>query len=253
MFAEGEVEALPEQLFRQRSFSPKTVNDPCLSGTDCLFHRDQFIPRPDAVQDEREGMSLCERGRGMEYLQLYRQRGCGAFVQSRFTDGDNAGQGGLVVKLTELLFYIIYMARMNAGGTKGYRFLCGADEGVDDGDDVRIARCLVRMYIVVNHLSGDRVIAASTPWMAAEEAADGQIKSFHGTMFFEGFNGVFGAGRGESAGRQGQGGDAIPVEVERQQEQECEQPFHYSLSQSVCKAFTIAFSTSEKGGSVLLR
>ena len=38
-----------------------------------------------------------------------------------------------------------------------------------------------------------------TPWMTSEDASDSQIKSFERAMFPEGFQGILGAGRSETA------------------------------------------------------
>jgi hypothetical protein len=43
------------------------------------------------------------------------------------------------------------------------------------------------------------IISASAPWMAAEDASDGEIEAFDGAVLAEGLEGVLGAGGRETA------------------------------------------------------
>ena len=55
--------------------------------------------------------------------------------------------------------------------------------------------------------------------MATQDATDGQIKSFDGTMLLQGLYGVLTTRRGEAAGRGCQGGDETAVETNGSDEQ----------------------------------
>lgn len=97
-------------------------------------------------------------GRSTKELHLLGKWCCGTFVQSRFADGDDARLNGLTAQFCQLFFYIIYIARMNTDGAEkrqwiGQRIRCGVDpnERVDNRNNIRRGRHMVRMYIVVNH------------------------------------------------------------------------------------------------------
>ena len=62
-----------------------------------------------------------------------------------------------------------------------------------------------------------RVVARTAPGMAAEDAADGQVESFEGAVFFDGLHGILRAGGREAARRAQHGRYAPLVEVDGEQ------------------------------------
>ena len=73
-----------------------------------------------------------------------------------------------------------------------------------------------------------RVVARTAPGMAAEDAADGQVESFEGAVFFDGLHGILRAGGREAARRAQHGRYAPLVEVDGEQQELGEQSFHDS-------------------------
>ena len=66
-----------------------------------------------------------------------------------------------------------------------------------------------------------------TPWMTSEDASDSQIKSFERAMFPEGFQGILGAGRSETACRWLEWRDAYLIESYQENERENGCSFQY--------------------------
>ncbi len=66
--------------------------------------------------------------------------------------------------------------------------------------------------------SGNGVVAAAAPGVAAEQAPDCEPEAFEGAVFAECFEGVLGAGGGEAATRRFEGGDADLVEADQEDE-----------------------------------
>lgn len=97
-------------------------------------------------------------GRNTKELHLLGKWRRGTFVQPCFTDGDNARLSGLTAQFCQLFFYIIYIARMNTDGAEKRQWLgnrirhrVNPNERIDNRDNIRRSRHMVRMYIVVNH------------------------------------------------------------------------------------------------------
>ena len=65
----------------------------------------------------------------------------------------------------------------------------------------------------------DRIIAITSPGVAAEDAADGEIETLEDAVLQNGFNGILGAGGGEAAGGRCQRGDESLIETDGEDEE----------------------------------
>ena len=68
-------------------------------------------------------------------------------------------------------------------------------------------------------LSGHRIVAGTSPRMATQDAADGEIKSFHGAVLDDGLSGIFAASGRKAARRAQQGRDGYLIKTDRQYQQ----------------------------------
>ena len=71
-----------------------------------------------------------------------------------------------------------------------------------------------------------RVVARTSPGVATQDAADGQVQSFEGAVLADGFDGILRAGGGEAARGAQHGRDAALVEVDGHEQQPRQQTFH---------------------------
>lgn len=75
-----------------------------------------------------------------------------------------------------------------------------------------------------------RVVAAASPGVTTQYAANGEIKSFDGAIFLQRFDGVLRTGGGEAACRRCKRGDASLIKSDRSDEQTRKKFFHDSKS-----------------------
>ncbi len=68
-------------------------------------------------------------------------------------------------------------------------------------------------------LSGHRIVAGTSPRMTTQDAADGEIKSFHGAVLDDGLSGVFAASGRKAARRAQQGRDGYLIKTDGQYQQ----------------------------------
>lgn len=95
--------------------------------------------------------------------------------------------------------------------------------------------------------SGNGVVAASSPWVATQQPTDGEVEPFERAMLLDGFDGVGRTGGGEPTGRGCQRRDGVSVEIDRQEQQLCEELPDHAFSLSNWMALSIAFSIFENG------
>ena len=95
--------------------------------------------------------------------------------------------------------------------------------------------------------SGNRVVAASSPRMTAEDSPDRKQEAFYRPVFLQCLLSIFGAGGDVSARSRGKWGNTIFVKINRQQEQGGKKALYHGLSRSIFMAFVMAFSISEAG------
>ena len=93
--------------------------------------------------------------------------------------------------------------------------------------------------MVSHFLLRHRVVAAAAPGMAAQQAADGEVKPFQRTVFLDGLDGVLRTGGSETTGRGKKGGDEALVEADG----ENEQGFHGLAAECSADVVRVFFST----------
>lgn len=78
---------------------------------------------------------------------------------------------------------------------------------------------------VVNN-SRDRVVSRTSPRMTPEQAAYGKVKPFQRTVLFDCLDSIFRTSGREPARRRRKRRNAIPIKIDREQEQEGKQLLH---------------------------
>ena len=70
--------------------------------------------------------------------------------------------------------------------------------------------------------SGNRVVAMAAPWVAAQDAPDGEPAAFEGAVFFKSFQAVLGTGGRIPAPRSQPWADAPLIELDEYNERDTE-------------------------------
>ena len=229
MGTETQVHARFDELDSCGRFPAKAMDYPRHAWPYKFVHTEQQIECANNVQDEGllltfTQLYLHEEG----FLLSLQGRGGDGSVYATFAYGRHRRKGKQAEQraapFKKIVGHRLWMPSCGIGKTLLRRECVGMDIGrkADDGF-ARTGIGAVGVQIGEHGLcfglfSRNGIVSASSPWVAAQNAPYGKIKSFHGAVLAKCFDGILRTGRRKTASRRSEGRNKALVELYGQDE-----------------------------------
>lgn len=199
--AETEIEPGTQELLSQLWFAAEGMDDARHTGRGAAEGLEQFVPGPDAMNDERL-LQLAGQGdvTGKTVLLRFQSNGT-EFVEPALADGHDFRPLRQRLNRMEGLLPVARIHRMNAHGIESpfaKRKRYSRQHGIGQVDDGLPCGCVKTVGMDVGYVLQHKrvpalrhgIVTAAAPGMATEDAAQGEPEAAKRSVLADGFDGI---------------------------------------------------------------